>query len=139
MSTPHEDFDAQGTSGTSSCSFTLGGRKWNCRNQDDIPFEAIRSLTVPSGDAKEAVLAVEPFFQSMLMPDEIDDFLELLHAPGSPLTLGRLEPVMKYVAEHALNRPTKPPNRSRPGRQSTGRTSGGGSSSAATRRKQSGK
>jgi hypothetical protein len=129
----HFDFDAVPKKAP-SCTFTLGGRDWSCRNSDDVPFQTLEQLTTldPEQDAKGALMQIAPFFQSMLVEDEVDDFMTMLRSPKSALTVGMLQPLMKFISESVFGHPTQPSKPSQRGRPATGRTSKGRSSSRAT-------
>jgi hypothetical protein len=153
MTTPHKDFDTPSDGAPAhSGTFSLGGRTWKIRHRDDIPFEIVKRLMgqTPAADgdsdaeqaerAREVVLQTGPFFEATIMPDEVPAFMAMFEDSKSPLTIGKLRPVMEYVSEVAFSegeRPTKPSRRSPAGRSATGRTSEAGSSSQATRRARS--
>lgn len=152
MALPHQDFDAPSGSGPGySGTLTLGGRSWKIRHRDDVPFEIVKRLlgqTEPdenaspeetAAQAREVVLQTGPFFEATLVPEEVDDFMEMVNSPRSPLTLGKLKPVMEYVAgvvfsEEGDVRPTKRSRAKRPGPLSTGSTSEDASSLPVTTR-----
>lgn len=146
---PHQDFDAPtGGKAKFSGTFTLGGRLWKIRHRDDIPFEIVKRLMgqeqvdenasqeEQAAQAREVVMQTGPFFEATIIPDEVDDFMEMLDSPKSPLTIGNLRPIMEHVSTVAFSedeaRPTKSSRPSRSGRLQTGRTSEDGSSSPAT-------
>lgn len=151
--TQHMDFDAPtGEAPAFSGTFTLGGRTWKIRHRDDIPFEIVKRLmgqasqAEAKGDAEQAARAREvvmqtgPFFQATIVPEEVKDFMTMFEDPSSPLTIGKLRPVMEYVSQVAFSeeeRPTVPSKTSRPGRSTTGATSKVASSSRGTRRTRS--
>lgn len=145
----YEDFDAPtGPTGKPSGSFKLGGRKWTIRPRDDVPWELIRRLTIgpelPPEDAPDEVLLaagrqsivhVDEFFESTLMPDEVDDFLAMFHDPRSDITRAKVQRVNNLVQRAIFSEeegPTKASGPKSPGRTSTGRTSGGASRSRVT-------
>jgi hypothetical protein len=153
--TPYQDFDTpEGEEVRTAGSFKLGGRAWTIRHRDDVPFEIVKRLMgqepvaedappeEQAAAAREVVMQTGPFFAATIIPDEKADFLAMLSEEDSPLTIGKLRPVMEYVSatifsESDEERPTSPPRRSSPGRTQTGRTSGGSSSSRVTPRRAS--
>jgi hypothetical protein len=152
MVAPFQDFDALEGGPESSGSFKLGGRTWRIRDRDDVPFEIVKRLMGqdPVGEdapaeeqaraAREVVMQIGPFFANTIVREEAADFQAMLTDEDSPLTIGKLRPVMEYVSQIVFSeeeRPTQPSKSSSPGRLPTGRTSEGSSSSRATRRKAS--
>lgn len=133
----HRDFDQVTADLPPACTFTLGGRKWNCRNQQDVPFEPVREFFARRGGDGEVKVEVEPFFRMVIARDETEAFVEMLRAPDSAVTLGTLQPLIEYIGEQVLGRPTKPAARSSSGSKATGRKSTAGSSSRGTTRRRS--
>lgn len=154
MATPYQDFDALDDASESSGTLRLGGRDWKIRHRDDVPFEIVKRLMGqeeidPNADpatlarqAREVVMQTGPFFAATIVREEVPEFMELLEAEDSPLTIGKLRPVMEYIAgvvfsEEGDERPTKPSSPKLPGRSTTGNTSKAASSSRGTPRKAS--
>lgn len=129
------DLDAFEPTGP-SCTFTLGGREWHVRSADELPFEFLRSILADAdGEDPKGVLGqLEAFFAQILVEDEVAEFQRLLADPHSPLTIGKIKPLVTFIGEQLMSteRPTTPPLPSRAGRRSTGATSGGVSSSLAS-------
>lgn len=120
MTTPHKNFDTGATEEGPSCTFTLGGRKWSCRQPSEVPFAVIKKLTAAKEGTEGTIMRVDAFFQSTLAEDEVEDFMKMLDEPEkSKVTLGNLQPIMEYVTSHVLSRPTKPRPASRKPRRNT--------------------
>lgn len=113
--------------------FTLGGRTWTCRVKDDVPWNLVHTVFSVNDDG-EVLIQVEPFFRGVLIPADVDAFLEMVNAPDSALTEGNAPKVMEYVAEKVLGRPTEPSANSSAGPKPRGRSSKAGSSSPDTPR-----
>jgi hypothetical protein len=155
MSTPFQDFDSAVGPTKYSGELKLGGRVWKIRHSDDVPFEIVKRLMsqqTPNPDdppelqaeqAKEIVMQTGPFFRATIVPEEVDSFMEMFTGDDSPVTIGKLKPLMEYVSKVVFtedgveDRPTKPSRRSQPGRLTTGGTSAGNSLVKATPRKAS--
>lgn len=158
MTTPFQDFDAPSEEGVAiSGTLQLGGKLWSLRSSDDVPFQLMKSLmgTAPPEEgsdedpaataarAREAVMQTGPFFEATIVPDQVDDFMEMFTSPKSPITLGKLKGLMEYVSTCIFNtegaeRPTQPSRSSGAGRSKTGRTSKAISSSPGTPKAASG-
>jgi hypothetical protein len=115
---PFLDLDAvegDGEPVESSCVFKLGGREWECRQPEEVPFGVIKSLVIGSETAEGTITQVDDFFRATLVPEQVDDFLAMLDnkETAKTLTMGKLKPLMEFVAEQVLNRPTEPPAPSR--------------------------
>lgn len=124
------DLDAIEVPTETSATFRLDGRVWSCKHQDAIPAtiaDALFSGTVQVG----------PFFAAVLLDDDVDDFLELIGRPDTPLTLGRLQGLMEKLTETLVGYPTGRPSTSTTGSRPTVRSSGVNSSSRATARRRS--
>lgn len=150
MTTQHMDFDTPTGEGPSfSGTFSLGGVTWHIRHRDDIPFEIVKRLMGQAAQAeaegeeavaeraREVVMQTGPFFQATIVPEEVKAFMAMFEDANSPLTIGKLKPVMEYVSKVAFSeeeRPTQPSKTSRRGRSATGATSKAASSSQGTRR-----
>ena len=140
MPEAHLDLDAfePEESKQGPCSFTLGGRTWHCKAPQDVPWYVVQSLAgvaVNGSEAAGLATAVQlgPLFQGVLVDDEVDDFMTLLVDRKSPLTVGKIAPLVDLVVRHVLEvSPTKPASASRGGGRRTGRTSKAASSSADT-------
>lgn len=128
----HKDFDAELPASEPSGTFSLGGRKWRVRSKDDTSIGFLNVFTGEDGTVK-----VGPFFRATIHRDDVEDFMALIEAPDGPLTKEKLEPVMDYVAQLALGRPTTPVADSSVGSKPTGRKSVAGSSSRGTRQRKS--
>ena len=155
---PSQDFDAPSEEGAAiSGTLQLGGKIWSLRSSDDVPFELMRRLmgTAPPEEGtdedpattaartRESVMQTGPFFEATIVPEQVDDFMEMFTSPKSPVTLGKLKTLMEYVSTCIFNtegaeRPTQPSRSSSPGRSRTGRTSKATSSSTGTPRAASG-
>lgn len=115
--TPHRDFDAEPLEPLPpSCTFTLGGRTWTCRNSDDVPFGQVQAL-FSAGSAGELAIQIGPFFTSVLIPEDGPAFLEMLAEPSSAMTQRKLQPIIEYLTEVVLGFPTSPPSSSSPARR----------------------
>lgn len=136
---------ANDASARPSCTFTLGGREWSCRAPEQVPLAVFKKMLGSAESAVEDEAEVDPkaeltpaqakkkaqatresfsriddFFAATLVPVEVDDFLTMLNDPKiTSVTADNLQPIMKYVTEHVLNRPTKRPASSRSRSQST--------------------
>jgi hypothetical protein len=115
------DFDALGSETEAegpSCTFTLGGRIWSCKQPKDVPYAVIKKLT--RDDGGDTSVRVDGFFQAVLVDEDVDDFMLMLDEPKqSKVTLGNIQPIMEYVTAKVLNRPTTPRSPSRSARRST--------------------
>jgi len=136
MTVEHRDFD--GTPDATeeevkepSCTFTLGGRTWTCRNRDDVPWNLMQHILTVD-DEGTAVVVVEPFFRGALIPADVDAFVELLNDPASALTEAKVKPIVEFITAKVTGRPTKPSSGSRRGSGKRKRSSAGGSSSPDT-------
>lgn len=118
---PFLDLDAVGDEAEAkpSCTFKLGGRMWSCRQPEEVPYAVIKSLVQGSETGEGTITQVDDFFTATLMPEQVEDFLTMLDDKGNGLTLGKLQPLMKHVAENVLNRPTQPPAPSRAERRAS--------------------
>ncbi len=136
--TPHADFDDDDI-GEPSATFTLGGRRWTCRPTEDVPFGVIQKFyeaaQAGENDDGEGLMQVGPFFRATISRDETKDFMDMLADPNGPLTLGKVQPVMEFIAGNVLGRPTEPAETSAPGPAKTGPKSVAGSSRQAIARK----
>lgn len=138
---------ANDTSAKPSCTFKLGGRDWSCRSPEQVPLAVFKKMlgstdsdvedevevegdtkaTLTPAQAKkkaqktrESFSRIDDFFAATLVPSEVDDFLAMLNDPKiTSVTTENLQPIMQYVTEHVLNRPTKRPASSRSRSQST--------------------
>ena len=134
------DFDADRTSAP-SCKFKLGGKWWHCRAS--VPFGFLRGLLDDQGPAegvealKSRMVQIERFFSAAIVPGESADFLAMLNDPSSPVGLPEVQPVIDFINEAMLKRPTERSSVSSPGPRKTTRTSKGASSSRATPRRAS--
>lgn len=106
-----------------SCTFTLGGREWACRDPDDVPFDVVAKLFGKMEDDRSSLVAIEPFFRGVLVPEDVDDFVALLADPNSPITLRTIRPLIEHVATNVLGRPTRRSRRSSAGSQQKDRIS----------------
>lgn len=114
-----------------ACTFKLGGREWTCRNRDTIETSVFEEVFgSPSARVRE-------FFSMVLVPDQVDDFVDMIEAPDWEMPLGRIQQLSDFVTAQVLNRPTGPRERSGSGPRHNGRTSAAGSPSRATRRARS--
>jgi hypothetical protein len=127
---PHKNFDVEQPLSAPSGSFDLGGRTWRVRNKDDVSI----GLGNLINDDK---IEVGKFFKAFIYPDDVKDFMTLIEDPEGALTKRRLTPIMNFVSELVMGRPTTPAADSSPGRKKTGRKSAAGSSSRATPRSKS--
>lgn len=127
--TPTKDFDRLPEQDlTPSCEFRLGGRVWHCKNGSRIPWVLVEPAMI--GEIKTQVGA---FFEMVIVPDEKDEFLAMISDPGSDaLTASNALPLMQWITEQVMKRPTKRPASSRGGPRTTARKSGGNSSSRDT-------
>jgi len=139
--TPHADFDDDEI-GEPSATFNLGGRRWTCRPTEDVPFgvvqkfyEAAQAGEGEGDDDGAGLMQVGPFFRATISRDEVKEFMEMLADPDGPLTLGKVQPVMEFIAGNVLGRPTEPDETSAPGPAKTGPSSVGASSRRAIARK----
>ena len=127
-----DDFDpAPDATVEPSYRFKLGGRVWSCRPVGQVPWNLARQVFSLDDDGTFGIV-VEPFFRGVLIPAEVDAFLEMLNAADSPLTEENAEPLMQKVTEKVFARPTKPSAGS--GKQRRRRSSAAGSSSPDTPR-----
>jgi hypothetical protein len=127
----HFDFD-KGSKGTPSCSFTLGGREWHCRSANEIPWSFTRDLMLSDADdqsPRTAVTRIDKLFRGILIPSEVEDFMTMVDAPDSAMTVEKLNPVVEFITKEVLRRPTPRSSASQPGSPRTRTTSKRGSSS----------
>lgn len=125
---PFLDLDAveDEAQGKPSCTFKLGGRMWACRQPEEVPYAVVKSLVQGSESGEGTITRVDDFFTATLMPEQVSEFLAMLSdKEHSDLTLGKLQPLMKHVAENVLNRPTEPPAPSRAERRASSKKSTG--------------
>ncbi|MBU6429602.1 MAG: hypothetical protein KGR26_11360, partial [Cyanobacteria bacterium REEB65] len=123
-----------------SCTFSLAGREWHCKQPDDVPWFAIQSLVGAASAGNEAAVMTQvgALLSAVLVDDEIEDFLKVLVDPKSALTIRRVKPLIEHITTYVLMRtPISPPAASRTGGRRTTGTSKGASSSRATPRKRS--
>lgn len=110
-----------------SCTFKLGGREWACRQPSEVPYATVKALVMGSETTEGTITRVDDFFKATLQLDQVDEFLTMLNdKEAKGLTLGKLQPLMTFVAEHVLNRPTTPPAPSRAERRASSQRSGVG-------------
>lgn len=115
-----------------SCSFKLGPREWHVKNSTNVPW----SLIEKSMQA-QTEMQVGPYFEALIVPSEVDEFLEMINGPRSPLTAGNVVPLMTWITEQVMKRPTQRPGRSSIGSQNGTPKSRAGSSSRVTRKQAS--
>lgn len=138
-STPFRDFDVdeEGQDAREpSCSFRLGGREWQVKNAEDVPFGAVDRILGARNGGQDVVVEIGPFFQSVIVDEQVDDFMAMLADPRSKLTVGKVKPLLAYVAGIVLyGRPMTPVSDSGSGPAPTTQKSEAGSSSQVTARK----
>lgn len=136
----HRDFDADDTALPPSCTFTLGGKKWTCRNSDDVPFAAMRAaMTVQ--DNGDLQVQIGPLFRAVLIPAQVEKFMAMIEADDSPITTRRVNDLVHFLTEEVLGFPTTPVSGSSPAAKKTtrpGKNTKARSSSPVTRRRASG-
>lgn len=149
---PHKNFDIAPADAKPSCTFTLAGREWACRQSEEVPLAVFKKMLSVSNAAtadadagltpeeiakkaetmtpeeaakkaeatRESFTRIDDFFAATLAVDQVDDFMALLNDPQvTGITVGNLQPLMQYVTEHVLRRPTKRPASSRSRSRST--------------------
>lgn len=131
------DFDAETADTEPACTFRLGGRIWSVRARETVPFSMVQRIMDASKNATETAFEVGPFFKSVIVAEQVDDFVAMLNAPDSSVTLEKVTPILTFVFENLSGRPTVPAAQSSTGRKRAGRKSAAGSSSPATHRKAS--
>ena len=138
MTTPTLNLDGK-KARPPSCTFTLAGRVWSCRNADDVPFDLARRIFTAQlgGKVSEFYQQLGPFLQAMIAEKDWPDFEALMNQPGSPITTGVVGDLVPFMVSQVIGLPTAPSKPSRTGRQTTGSKSRAASSSRATRRKAS--
>lgn len=119
-----------------SCEFELGGRVWHARNANDVPITLINSAMNPDASGGFEI-QVAFFFERAIVPAEVDAFMEMIHGPRSPLNAANVVPLMNFISEQVMKRPTVRPSRSAGGSLKTGQKSKDASSSRATTRRAS--
>lgn len=124
------DADAVEVSDEVSCTFTLNGEQWSCRNRDQVSAVMVNS-------AFSGALTDLQFIQAVLVPEDRERFAVNLPREDFPFGVKQQQMLTQFLIEQILNRPTVPLGSSGPGRQSTKATSAGSSSSRATRRARS--
>lgn len=130
----YHDFDAEEVETSfTPCVFKLGGKEWSCRPTEQVPFHVVERILEAARNDPNSAIQVGPFFRSVLVPEQVEEFMTMLNAPDSPLTLGLMPKVMEHVSTHVLNRPTERPSSSGAGSRRTGATSKAARSSPATR------
>jgi hypothetical protein len=127
----HFDADEVELDTTVSCTFTLNGRDWSCRNRDEVDARIAGALL------GNGAVNVAELFSGLLVDDDVDDFVALLNGGDFPLPIKRTQALMEFLSEQVMNRPTVRPKSSGTGPQPTKRTSGAVSSSQGTRRARS--
>lgn len=151
-----------------SWSFRLGGREWHTRQADDIPMSVVENVLGMSADGQHhpyqgkaledgpedapcticnqppgvpehySNLSLDDFFAAVIMPGEVEAFLEMKRRPDSPLTLRNTQPLLREISQAVLRRrPTNRSARRARGSAKTAGTSKAGSRSRATPRKRS--
>ena len=129
---PHLDLDEIGEESEPSCTFTLGGKKWSCRQIEDVPWGVVEKMLAVGQDAEKAMVQIGPFFRAVLVPEEVPSFEAMLNSPDSPLTLRRVMPLVQHLSSAVMQRPTGRALPSTTGSRKTRRTSVDASSSPAT-------
>jgi hypothetical protein len=127
----HFDADDVELDTTVTCTFTLNGRDWSCRNRDEVDARIVGAML------GNGAVRIDEFFSAILIPDDIPDFVALLNGPDFPLPSKKVRALMEFLSEQVLNRPTVRPRSSGDGPPPTKRTSAAASSSAATPRRRS--
>ncbi|MCU1494875.1 MAG: hypothetical protein JWO62_2639 [Acidimicrobiaceae bacterium] len=115
---------------TPSCEFKLGGKTWHCKAGTELPLNLVGAGL--ASDTTSLHVQVGTFFEGVLVESEVDDFVAMIASPRSPLTMSNAMPLMQWVTEQLVKRPTKRPASSRGGSGSTKPRSVASSSSRAT-------
>jgi hypothetical protein len=123
------DLDAIEADTAPSVTFKLDGREWHCKNRDAMPSLFVDQMLTSTYRGNHG-----HFWGTVLVADEVEDFVKLISREDSPLNLARMDSLAKVITEAVLNRPTQRPASSASGSRKTGRTSKANSSSAASRR-----
>lgn len=128
MAVPEIDLDAlEPESVEPTCTFKLGGEIWTVRNADLIGVGIL-------DDAMNSGVKVADFFRAVLIPDDIDEFMELMNRSDTPLTIPRAMKLVELLVEQVTARPTGRSQPSTAGPLPTAATSTAVSPSRATRR-----
>lgn len=123
---PDLDLDAIESSPEPSCTFTLAGRQWHCRNANDLHWDTIEKYLIAqaSNDGGQIAIVLDSFFTAVLYPEEIEDFMALKRDPSGPLGVERATQLIHHLNREVLGLPgpvdptTRPANSGRGSRRS---------------------
>lgn len=117
------------------CTFRLGGRDWQVKNDDYLDMSLVHRMLSDQG------MQVAAFFAEVLVDGQREAFQQMLVEPPEGLTIGKTRAAMSRVAERILGFPTQASENSpatSTGKRPKAKSSSGRSSSPGTRRKASG-
>lgn len=115
----HKDFGAPVNS-DEPITFTLYGKVFRC-----VPAiqgrTLLRFISVSSGEnAAESAGAILDFFDTAVVPEDLDMFREMTSSLSTVVPLETLAKVMEWMVEEYSGRPTPPPSPSDSGELTTG-------------------
>lgn len=122
---PFLDLDAIETGGAPACQFKFMDKEWSTRPKDDIPWGLLKGFieAQASGDEGKIVTQIGPFFEAVLEPGQVADFMQLSDASDS-MTIKRFNTLLAFVAKSIFGEvPTERSATSRSGSPPTGSSS----------------
>lgn len=129
---PHREFEAAHRNDDDPITFSVDGEKFTC--VPVLSWTALAGLVKTASEKDPAGMALQigPFFDSVLVDEDVERFQKILGRKTNAVDIGLLTNIIQWLTEVYTGRPTSPPSDSDGGRLTDGEPSKPEPSSAVT-------